>query len=262
MSTLILPPLLKLPGALELTPSEGGGAFSRTKSILGAGGLDYSFYDFTQRDRLFQDVAGTTPADEIGEPIALAQSVAGTPAHTAEQSSSSSFRPVVNAAGIKPDGTDDRLLSDWLAQTGDNCIIIQAAVPSSVASTMLFAGATDASGTNVFQIGVNTAGNPVGGFGNQSFTTIVGTGDIRNQETVLCLSVSASLVKLFSQNAEVYSGPRAGNPTTARQMMIGARNVDGVPSNFFNNTIRRIAFAKAAPTLAQYQEIRAEWLAA
>lgn len=238
--------------------NEGG--WDALDSILGAGGRDYAYFDFTDTGRLFQDDAGTIPADEIGEAIGLALSPAGSPLHSAQQTSAS-FKPVLQAAGAKGDGNDDRLLTALLP---GKLILARFTVPATVSSAHLVAGAADVSGSNCFQLGYDAAGRIVGGAGSQSFTTIVATGtNVLDREAVAAIWApgDGQTLKLFCDDAEVYSAAQSGTPTTAVPMTLLARNTNGVPDRFSAATIRQIAFGSPDSfSLAEFQQIRQQWL--
>jgi hypothetical protein len=56
---LILP---RVDGVAAAGPRKGNDALD---AILGAGGLDYAYFDFAATDRLYQVYAGLTPADNV-----------------------------------------------------------------------------------------------------------------------------------------------------------------------------------------------------
>ena len=236
----------------------GGSATSR---ILGAGGLDYADYRLTDFSRLWQDDAGTTPVDAYGQPIGRAVAFQK-PGHMATQANNN-YKPFAQSAGAKPDGIDDHLASGWLGQAGANCMIVRAQVLSSISGTQIFSGAQDAGGANKFWFGCGAVGQLLGGVGPQNGSVIFSAGvDVRNRDAVFALCFSGSVVKIYCDEAEVYSAAQAGQATTTTPQMIGCLNNGGFPVTYTSAYVNRIAFGKVFPTLEEFKSIRAEWLSA
>lgn len=180
------------------------------------------------------------------------------PAHYASQATAGA-RPVLQSDGLKFDGSDDNLLTDWFAQSGANCIIAQVNVPSTVVANQVFAGA-EVSGVGGFWLGIGTDGRlrgKLGDAGSVSFASI----DYRGQTIIAALSANGVTGDGFVQEAS-YPITGSGAINTVQAWRAGALQNNGVPAGFFGGSIKRLAFGKVAPTLAQFQQIRAEWLAA
>lgn len=185
-------------------------------------------------------------------------SVKEVPAHYASQATGVA-RPVLQATGLSGDGSDDNLLSDWLAQSGNNCIIMQGDVPATLAATQIIAGSSQAADAGSIRLGVTTGGllrATVNG------TTGDGVTDLRGKSVVVALSVESGRFVTFADALQerVTTGVFAPNNTVP--LRIGANSVAGVAANFFGGSVKRIAFGKVPLDLAQFQQIRAEWLAA
>lgn len=193
-----------------------------------------------------------------GETIAFTvHSIKEVPAHYASQTVGGS-RPSLQADGLKFDGSDDNLLTDWFAQAGANCIIAQVTVPAALSTSQVIGGSNTVT-TSRFYLGVGTAGQLIGGAGDLSPSAAI---DLRGAVAVLALTMSSAEAKMFANAAEVYSQAKTGDPITSNPVRLGAGNQAGNPGSFFAGSIKRIAFGKTALTLEQFQQIRAEWLAA
>lgn len=235
--------------------SGAGVVFPQTAAILGAGGLDYAFFDSGLAASMFQDAAGTTPAAQAS-PVGR-WNVRQKAPHFASQSVGGS-RPVLQANGLTFDVLDDNLLADWLTQAGANSLVAQVTVPAVIGATQFLSGSAANSFTNNFFIGFATSGQIRFNLAGMS-TTNVGS-DYRGQTLILGMSADGNS-KVFAGTEEVYAAPQSGLFGGSVPVRIGCLNNDGVAANFFGGSIKRIAFGKTALTLEQYQTIRAEWLA-
>jgi hypothetical protein len=186
-------------------------------------------------------------------------SVKKLPAHYASQSVNNS-RPVLQSDGLKFDGSDDNLLTDWFAQSGANCIIAQVTVPASVVATTVIAGLRNGDATGQFWVGINSAGLPA--YGTGGLTPAVGASAL-GQSVILGLSADGTTIRRFRDELEYAQTAQAGNaPSTLVAARIGALANGASSTAWFGGSIKRIAFGKTALTLQQFQQIRAEWLAA
>lgn len=171
-----------------------------------------------------------------------------------------SVKEAITSTGLKFDGSDDNLLTDWFAQAGANCIIAHVMVPTSISSTQIIAGANEASDFNAIRVGLtNTGVFRVTGAGPGNFD---GTTDVRGQSVIVALSASSSGSMIYLNDFIETSRPQNISPTVSIPYRIGSRNDNGVANVYFGGNIKRLAFGKTALTLEQFQQIRNEWLAA
>lgn len=237
-------------GSLRAYAGSGGGGptittpGTYTAYLIAAGSTQVSIIAFA---------AGT---DAVVDSI----SVKAVPAHYAVQTGAGSLKPQLQAKGMQGDGSDDNLLTDWLAQAGANCIVLQASVPATLATMLIIAGAQDASSTNKFWLGVNVNGFLICGLGPNTMT--VSATDNRGTDVVMALTCDGTTVKVFVNNAETYSSAQVGVPTTVTALRLGALNANGAAALFWPGSIRRSAFGKKMITLAEFLRIRSQWLAA
>lgn len=242
-------------GGAPVTRYTGGNPFAQTEDILGAGGLDYALFNYGQNQ--FQDLAGTIPAT-MGQSVALWNVREKSP-HFANQSVAAQ-RPVLQPEGLKGDGSDDNLLTDWFAQAGANCIIAQVTVPASLgAQDQFILGADEGTGPK-FRIGLQAStGRVVVSLGG-TVAYIFGS-DLRGQAAIIGIGCDGANVTCFA-NGDTGGFVQSGQPTLTVPSRLGCRNSSGTPASFFGGSIKRSAFGKTALTLEQFQTIRAEWLAA
>lgn len=182
------------------------------------------------------------------------------PGYAALQASGT-LKPIRQAAGAKFDGSDDNLLTAYLAAAGANFVVARVSVPSSLAALQVIAGASGSSANRTF-LGIDTSGRVCGGVGSDSTGTIVGAADLRNSEAVVGLSYDGTDVRLFAGEAEEYSAAQASTPTTTIPYRIGALNNNGTAGSFFSGAVKKLVAGREHLTLSRYRQIRAALLAA
>lgn len=182
------------------------------------------------------------------------------PGHYAVQPTAG-YKPVLQPQGAKFDGLDDNLLTDWYAQTGPNCIIAQVDMPAAPSSDQFIAGASELSAGR-FRLGIQgTTGKVVVAVGAK-LVTAAGSPDLRGTSAIIGFGLDGALANVFVNDAIVASFDQSGNlPTTTIPSRIGAVSNNGSANGYFSGTLKRIAFGRVSPTLAQFNAIRAEWLA-
>lgn len=251
---LAIPLVMPLQERIIAPLSKGG--YDLLDAILGAGGADYAFYDFTRLPFLFQDSAGTTPVTTVGQSVGRANVVKKS-SHNAQQASGS-FKPQFQATGAKFDGSDDNLISDWVAGAGMNCILAQVNVPASISATQVIAGALNAA--NIAHLGIITSGNIRAAIGGASYDS-AGV-DVRGTDCVIGWSADGSGYRLFRDGAVVGSGAITTNVWPAGGLRIGALDNAGIAANFFAGSVKRLVLGKKFLTLTDVLAIRARWLSA
>lgn len=168
-------------------------------------------------------------------------------------------KPKYQTTGAAFDGVDDNLLTGYTAGAGANFIVARVTIPVSLAETQIIAGTLSQPPTQACFVGVNASGILVGGVGLQSFTTIVGSGDLRGAAVVIGISFDGSTVKLFANGAEVYSAAQSGLPSGAVPFRVGARNLDGgTATNFFGGSIKSIVAGREFLTLERFNQIASQ----
>lgn len=181
------------------------------------------------------------------------------PAHYASQAVNAA-RPVLQSDGLKFDGSDDNLLTDWLAQAGANCVIAQVTFPLTVPAPQVFVGSSDADTSNRVWMQITATGTIQGTVNGGSFAAPP-AGDLRGTPAIVALSMSGASAFAYANDAVssevLYTGAAVATP-----FRVGARNANGTASSFFGGQVKRLALGKTMVTPAQFQQIRAEWLAA
>ena len=246
------------PIALNIGTTVGGGQIF--SGLFSGGAATNAFYfvatTTTTHIRFYKSGAGLTLISDVFARVV--------PSHYAFQSVTN-FKPQLQAFGAKFDGSDDNLLSDWLAQAGENSIIAQVDVPvtnPSPTSAQVIAGTDNASFTGRLWLGITQSGQVGGGCGANNSTQHFGSADLRGTTVVIAISINGSIVKLFDPvSGEASSVAQNGNPITSVPLRIGSNNPNNAASNFFGGSIKRIALSKKAITLTQFQRIAASWAA-
>lgn len=190
----------------------------------------------------------------------IVHSLRRVPAHYVVQTGSGGFKPQLQAAGAKFDGSDDNLLTDWLMQAGGCCMLLQVGVPLTLSTTLAIAGTRDTASSGLFWVGIGASGTVNMALGSNAAT--LAAIDTRGTDVIIGLSCDGTTVKGFVNNAETYSGVQSGAPSIVVPVRLGALNNNGVAASFWPGSIRRAALGKKAITLAEFQQIRSQWLAA
>lgn len=189
----------------------------------------------------------------------IVHSVKEVPAHYASQASTGA-RPVLQSDGLKFDGSDDNLLTDWFAQAGANCIIAQVVVPAAIAANQVIAGSQEVNGR--WWVGISTAGKLRIGIGDSFFE--VGNGaDLRGTSAIVAISSNGTVRRIYENANTLEAGTaQTGSANTARALRIGALDNNGSLAAYFGGNTKKLALAKVDISDTQFQQIRAEWLAA
>ena len=183
-------------------------------------------------------------------------SVKAIPGQHARQATAGS-RPLRQTAGAKFDGTDDNLLSTYLAAAGANFLQVRTTVPASLAATQIIAGAEAAASANRFQIGINTSGFACAGLGADAMTTIVGNTDLRGTEADIALTCDGNTARLLVNGAVQYQAAQNGLPTTAIPPRVGANNANGTAGSFYAGYVKHLLSGREFLSLALFNQIRA-----
>lgn len=215
------------------------------------------WYRFTDQATLFQTTDESTPVTATGQVIGRVNDQrvgAGSPANGTQ--STNSFRATFQTGGAKFDALDDRFDTGYLVGTGANFMVARLSVPASLSNVQLVAGAHSAAPTSTFMLGVNASGQAVGGGGVDSFTTVVGTTDLRGTDAVIAISFEpGGRTRLFVNSGMEYDAAAAGTPNTSLGLAIGARNNAGTPQFFQGGTIREFVAGRQVLDLALFNQI-------
>lgn len=221
-------------------------------SIHGATSGTYERF-YASLNTSFSILRNTTNVDVTLDSVRLEK----VPLHWAAQSVTNS-RAQLQAGGAKYDGSDDSHLTDWLGQSGENCIMAQVGVPATISALQIIAGATAASGANAIYVGIATNGKVFAAAG----ATLFGVTDLRGTDAVIAIVTDGTLLKILVNGVEEAS-IAISTFTTSVPFAIGAANVNAASrSNYFAGTVRRIAFGKVAPPASDILKISNQWRAA
>ena len=166
------------------------------------------------------------------------------------------LKPVRQTAGAKFDGTDDNLLSTYLASAGSNFLMARTTVPSSLAASQFVAGSTDGT-PNRFILGINSSGKACAGISGDASSVIVGTTDLRNQEADIGVTCNGTTVRLLVNGAVEYEAAQNGSGLpTAVALRIGCFNSNGVATSYYAGYIKECLAGTDYLTLAKFNDIR------
>ncbi len=221
---------------------------------LFAGGKSGFFHDFANTSRLFQVSDGTTEVAVDGDPVGWAKSA--DPTERVATSATSNARGAWKTGGsVLFDASNDTLLTTFTPTGHGNTLAAKVTVPASIAAAQIVIGASTASR---LYLGFRTDGYLMGGVGSQASTTIFSAVDLRGQTGIAHLVEGASLVKLYWNGAEVYSGATVGNMPNIPHR-IGSQNNSGSPGSFFGGRIFKAFAADYAATPEQVAAMVAAW---
>jgi len=168
-----------------------------------------------------------------------------------------SFKPKFQATGAAFDGTDDNLLTGYLAAAGANFLITKVAVPATIPAFQYIAGLNGASAQTRFGLGINTDGTVGFAAGNTAPIVSRGTIDVRGQTVVVGLSLDAASVRGFVGTSQDYSGALVGAVDTATPVRLGSFNSNGTASTFFAGSIKAIVAGRQFLDLETFNKIAA-----
>lgn len=169
--------------------------------------------------------------------------------------SNGTFKPTRQAQGAKGDGSDDNLLSTYLASAGNNFLMAKTTVPVSLAATQLLAGASG-SGANRFFLGINTSGQACAGIGSDSTGTIVGTSDLRGLEANIAVTCNATTVRLIVNDIVEYEAAQNSTPTTTIPFRAFAYNNNGTAASYYAGYIAELLAGTDYLDAAKFNLIR------
>lgn len=187
-------------------------------------------------------------------------SIREVPAHYASQATNT-FKPTVQVSGIKFDGSDDTLSTDWLANVGgDNFIMAQVGVQSAFNGFDPFLYGGQDGVPNRLALGVQYTTGLVRVSAGQG-TAYLGTSDVRGaSDVIIGVSVGNSLVDIMVNGAieksQAFSGSVYGGAN-----IIGGLNNNGNTINRWGGSLKRLLLGKKRVSLEDYNKIRAAWLA-
>ena len=170
--------------------------------------------------------------------------------------SSATLKPTRQTSGAKFDGSDDNLLTTYLAGSGANSIVALVTVPETIAAVQVIAGAT-ASITTRCYLGLSINGKLYCGAGS---TILNGNTDLRGQTLVVGLSISDGNGVLYADAAVGSTGTYSDSPTTTIAFRVGALANGISATNSFGGSIKKLMTLRKAITLADYLKIRARML--
>lgn len=220
---------------------------------------DGIWLDFTSSSRLFQEAAGTTPADDDGEVIGLARDrrIGPNSPHNATQSTPG-YKPRFYAPGIaRFDAVDDYHAPDLTTGAGENFIVAKVKVPASMPSFQIVAGSRDASATKEFWLGFTPAGIIVAGDGNGSYSVPSGD-DYRGQTITFAVTVSGTVSRIFAIDAQKATRTQSGAVGATAPISVGAINTGGVRSFFFGGDVHHVLAGRQFLDLSTFQFIAGE----
>lgn len=242
---------------LNVGTAAGGGQIANDALLSGAIGLREYFFTATTTTTFVQlanSLTGVATFDDLS-----VKEVSRYPATQA----TGTFKPTFQATGAKFDGTDDNLLTGYVAQAAasGNFLVARVSVPATLGGTQIIAGANDSGGANPFRLGITTAGALRATVGAGS--TLDSTGiDLRGTETVVGLSYDGARVRIFAGQAQVGDFAETGAISTTVPFRLGSRNDNGTAATFFAGSIRSILAGRQALETARFNQIAAALLAA
>lgn len=234
--------------------SQGGGI---NLAAFMAGQSDGFWYDFGTSAGLFQTTDESTPVTAVGQPIGRVNDRRTGPnsPRNADQATAGSW-PAFQTTGAAFDGTDDNLLTGYVAGAGANFIVAKVAVPGSISANHAFLGAADAGPTNRCHMGVDsTTGRLRIGLGSQLAT--VGTVDRRGQTIVFGMSWDGATTR-FYDGGLLIEGAQSGSPTTVTPFRLGAISTANWASAFWPGSLGDAVAGREFLTLERFNQIAAQ----
>lgn len=245
------------------TLNKGGGSAPVDYLSDWIGAAIYADWSAKRAASLFTTSAETTPATASGDKVGSWRSgVGGYTALNATPAQRLNLLIAGTRYTLTGDGSDDNLLTTWLAASGGNTVFFDLDVPATLAALQVFFGS--APGGDRFYLAILTDGRLAAGVGAQTQSTIFGTSDYRGSRLVGALSIDGSTVKLYTlSGGQEYSAAQSGSPNTSLAARMAAFNFSGSPQLYFSGGIARlIPVQKGGLTLAEWTNIGPQLAAA
>lgn len=170
-----------------------------------------------------------------------------------------SLKPARQTTGAKFDGSDDNLLTAYLAGSSNNFLAGLLTIPATIASTQVIAGLQDATPSGL-SLSVSTNGLIGGRVGTSSLTGS-GTSDQRGNRVPVAITGDGSSWRLFVGTAQENQGSASGMSTSVA-LRLGSLNNNGSASAFFGGSIERFIAGRDYLDLSRWLQIRSALLAA
>ncbi|WP_340645330.1 hypothetical protein [Phenylobacterium sp.] len=184
--------------------------------------------------------------------VATTKLVPGSPA----TQSSTSLKPKFQTTGAAFDGSDDYLSTPYAAGASDNFIVAKVKIPLASSGTRGIVGAAGGS-TERFYLAMISGGILTAGAGTQNPGTFQMPGDMRGVETVVGLSASGGIARLFRQGQPSVEAAYTGGLATTLPLFIGGINTSGVSSSFSDATVKAVVAGREFIDLATFNKIAA-----
>lgn len=188
-------------------------------------------------------------------------SVKAVPGNHASQSTSAA-RPKYdtdNGGCLRPDASDDNLLTNWTCGADGNSMLARVKVPASIASAQIVMGASGNAAGRFFW-GFNTSGHLIGGVGSDSTDVVVlDATDYRGVTGTFGLVEDGSEWGLYLDGAELATGTRNGTPTTAIPWRLFALNNNGTAAQFCGVDVMDMLGVNRALTPAEIRKLSTYW---
>ena len=165
-----------------------------------------------------------------------------------------SLKPKFQTTGAAFDGSDDNLLTGYVAGAGANFMVAKVTVPASIPGTQIIAGAFQTAINGHFTLGVSSGGQVRAACG----TGLISAGpDLRGRQVVIGISTNGSTERIFADGALISERSNAFTPPSG-PIRLGALNSDGIASSFFAGSIDNTPTGRQFLDLATFNQIASQ----
>lgn len=182
------------------------------------------------------------------------------PDHHASQSTSAACPKydTDNGGCLRPDASDDNLLTNWTCGLAGNTALARVKVPAAIAATQIVMGASGNAAGRFF-FGFNTSGHLIGGVGSDSTDVVLDATDYRGVTGTFSLVEDGSEWGLYLDGVELATGTRNGTPTTAISWRLFALNNNGAAAQFCGADVTDMLGINRALTPAEIRKLSQYW---
>lgn len=166
-----------------------------------------------------------------------------------------SLKPKFQTTGAAFDGSDDNLLTGYMAGAGANFIVAKVTIPASIPATQVIAGSWSVGvATDAAYLALATNGQLRRGVG----TSAASSGpDLRGTTADIGISWNGATIRAFAVSSQVEEVAQAGVSNTNTPFRVGAMNGFATAANFFAGSIKAIVAGRQFLDLATFNKIAA-----
>jgi hypothetical protein len=244
---------------LGLTALRKSGGVSRPDlAIAQAKGVPFFLHDHAIVSRTFQDVAGTIPADDPAEPVALSISLDPL-SRQATQSASNGSRPARQSGGVlRFDGSDDYLAQSLIPAASGT--ILQRVKFNITGAIQICMGSQNAGSVERCWLGSQNTNTLFGRIGTTDFiSSAIATNTAAFGVLAMAWGLSGDTARLYFDGVQIGSVVQTSTLASVTPLHIGALSAAGTATLPAGIDAKQTMYCAAKFTPAEIAQISTYW---